>query len=316
MRFLVLIVILISLLRLYPILTNEYCFSDDCTVYYDYILGNLSTPELTFMALVWFMHGILLFDEVLIMRLFMFFLPICFTFGLYKMLKDKVKNSTMSLILIAINLSLSMNLFWFVMVKNGLMLVFFTFFLHYYLEKKYDTSLIFLMLSALSHSTFVFLTIPLIAYMVWKKETYYTGVAFITILVTLYYILSPQAALSGEAGLTNLNYMFVDVAFLFFAVMSVKKPLSIYVIMFIACSLFALLTLPFLVQSWRMFVLLNFPVYLAAMSFVESKSGNKWFKIILIIYVLYSWGLFFTYITTIQSLTFLTDNGYVYLYPS
>lgn len=292
-----LLILLIVLIRLYPLIVNETCFADDCLRYYSYIKGLKTTPELLFLGLTVPLYYIGL-DVFVIIKMFMVVLPLVFSFGLYLLLRNRIDNKLMYVAILFANLSLSFNLFWFVLLKNGLMIAFFPFFLHFYLEEKYGRSLFFLFLMALSHMTFILLAIPIIIHSLYKfkNPSFFIISIMLLGLFGLYYY-STQEYIIAKTGFTNLNYLFIEIPLLFFAIFSKK---NIFKLLFLTNIVFGILSLLFMVEAWRIFVMLNVPILLSSMIFLNEK-WNKIFKGITYSYLVVSFIFFITYVISLKS---------------
>lgn len=305
MKKLLIIVLLLTIVRLYPILNNQYCFSDDCPAYLNVITDKNSFQE----PLFWFISKGLYnmgLDEIMIMKMFTFFLPVFFSIGLYILLRDRVKNHTLYVILIATNTILTINLFWFVLVRNGLMLVFLPFFLHYYIKKNYNLMMLTMFLMALSHISFFIFTIPLAIHLLKKDRKQSFVILLITMMFVGYYSLSYQAQITTNQ-LTNLSYFQMDAFFLFISILGLvyikKKSYNIFKYLFIFGAIITLMLFLTSIESYRSLFLLNIPVLLFSSSIIDRYWRNRVFKFLIIIYLVFSCVFFFVYNVSLESIT-------------
>jgi len=196
------------------------------------------------------------------------------------------------------------------------MLIFFPFFLHYYIGGKYGKSSLFLLLMAMSHLTFIFLAIPVLLHSLRKfnKTFIITGV-IIGIVFPSIYLLTHQMDVIKIQRMTNLNYLFVDIPLLLFAVISLfRSKFNLYNIIFVFNVIATLLLFLYSAEAWRMFVLLNIPMLLSAINFID-KQNNKILNYILIFYLIGISILFSVYAISLEPAIIKIGGKYLLINP-
>ena len=267
-KLLIILIVVAVLLRSVPLVLNETCYADDCLRYFAYIEGHLDTPEPMFqMANVLHMMGMPAFFAI---KLLIWITPLVFSLGLYLLLRKRVSENTMLLAIFFANASLSFNLFWMVLLKNAMMIMFFPFFLYFFLEGHRWKAIFFLACMAMSHMTFILLILPVIAYSLYYDDdkVFPAYMLLVALLFSLYYLQSPQAAIAVAGGGPNLNYFFIDIFLLFFAIFSDNDSIK-WVLVFNA--VIAGLSALFVHESWRLMIMLNVPALLGAVLYIDKK---------------------------------------------
>jgi len=308
-----LIILLIFTLtsRAYPIFTNRYCFSDDCHNYYNYILAKSDTPEMLFLGISRALYAVGI-NEVNIVRLWMILLPIVFTIGLYLFLTDRVGEWSLFVTLMLANTALGINLLWFVLIKQGLAVALFPVFL-YCSVKKNPVSLVLMIMMMLSPATALFLILPVLLVMIYRKGDISVEMMSSLLMLIFYYAFSPQSGLASY-GLTNLNYLFVDVFLLLVTIPVIMKlkMIHLYTFLFVSVAMFNITALLLTPESWRVLLLTNITALFPASIFFDEHEYGIW-RIITVSYLIVSLCLFGAYALSLHSETVMAVGGYEFL---
>ena len=259
------------------------CLADDCLRYFAYSTGALWTPELLPMAMLSLGFWVVKVIQVAC--------PIVFSLGLWLLLHGKVSDKVLVFGIALVNFLPAFNLFWMVLLKNGLMISFLPYFVKYLLEGKNRLALIFLILMGLSHLTFALLAAPML-FMSKSKKLRIAGLAFVIIMAAYY--LGNQSYIVGKVGGTNFNYLFVDFLLVAFAAMSKKTPLK-WMFLFVA---FASVGSLLMVEAWRVFITLNIAALIPAMAYLDSRK-ERVFDYLMLGYALVAAAQFVFYITSL-----------------
>ena len=257
--------ILTTIMRFLSVIKTNGCVSSDCLRYLAYSLGWFSTPELLPLGI--FSFGFWTTGLLMILS------PLIFSLGLWILLRKHMDEDILLIGITLVNALPAFNLIWMVLLKNGLMVAFLPFFLHFYLERKYLRSLFFLSLMALSHLTFALFAIPVIIHSMYRYKDgdfgtlVFMGFGLLITSIFIPYYLINQSYIVGVQGYTNLNYLFVDIFIVAFAAIT-KKSLLKYTFLFIAAV--SLVSLLFMHEAWRFFIMLNVAALIPAMAMLDN----------------------------------------------
>lgn len=289
----IIIIVLISVFRIIKLSEDQFCLGWDCPHYLYKIkyvpIGEVKQEPVFYMVskfLAYFM------DPILVIKLLQVVLPIITSFGIYLLMKDRHKTSTILISIFLLNMLLGYNRIWQDNYRNLMLLAIMPYFLYVFFKGYMTMSIAFLGLMSYTHSTWLYMIPFMFVYSLLKRNKEWIWVSLIitvaTTLLWLPYIFGQASFFVQHHVLASYTIPYKPLEIMFYInefspIFWVLAIISIgildrkndYHLLFLSLFLVILITpfIPFIREGIRSTQMLSFPV--ALMVSILFERANK-----------------------------------------